>query len=365
MALLHILSIKNPSHKNRDSVGIEISTTYPIIKISKNSMYTLLYYASTLLFITSYIYSSNLQRIGEFTLIEKDGQTITNNTLKGKICVFSFIFTRCATQCPMMSQNFAVMQNIIEKYKDVYLISITGDPEFDNTKILQEYAQNYGARNRWLFLTGDKETIYDLSINKFQLGLKKATTEEIKQGSDIIMHSTRFILVDENGIIKGNYDSREEKSIKKLHQDLDRLVKNRDVFSKLPTLNAILNSISATLLILGFIFIKRKNTKAHKIYMISAFCTSTLFLISYLIYHYRVGSVKFQGTGFIRQIYFFILLTHTILAIAIVPLAIRTVYLALKSSFDRHKKIAYITLPIWVYVSISGVVIYLLLYQFF
>ncbi len=257
------------------------------------------------------------------------------------------------------------MQNVIEKYQNVYLISITGDPEFDNTNILQEYARNFGARDRWLFLTGDKETIYNLSINTFQLGLKKSTQEELKEGADIIMHSTKFVLVDENGIIKGYYDSKEEESIKKLYDDLYKLVKNRDIFSKLPTLNAMLNSISALLLILGFIFIKGKNITAHKTCMISAFCTSILFLTSYLVYHYKVGSVKFQGIGFYRHLYFFILVTHSILAVIIVPLAIKTIYLAWKSDFDRHKKIALITLPIWVYVSITGVMVYLFLYKFF
>jgi uncharacterized membrane protein YozB (DUF420 family) len=137
--------------------------------------------------------------------------------------------------------------------------------------------------------------------------------------------------------------------------------------SQLPTLNAILNSISAILLIAGFFFIRRKNVKAHRACMVSAFVTSTLFLISYLTYHFskELGPTKFQGAGIVRPIYFFILITHTILAVAIVPMVLITFSRALKERFDRHRKIARWTLPLWLYVSATGVVVYLMLYQFY
>jgi uncharacterized membrane protein YozB (DUF420 family) len=135
--------------------------------------------------------------------------------------------------------------------------------------------------------------------------------------------------------------------------------------SELPTLNAILNSISATLLVTGYFFIRRKNIKAHRALMISAFVTSTLFLISYLTYHYYHGSTKFQGQGAIRAVYFSILLTHTILAAAIVPMIFITFSRALKERFDRHRRIARWTLPLWLYVSVTGVVVYLMLYQLY
>lgn len=133
----------------------------------------------------------------------------------------------------------------------------------------------------------------------------------------------------------------------------------------LPTLNAILNSISAILLTIGYVFIKRKNREAHRRCMLGAFATSTLFLISYLVYHFNVGSVKFQGQGAIRTIYLAILLTHTALATAIVPLVFVTLARALKGNFDRHRRIARWTLPIWLYVSVTGVVVYLMLYHLY
>lgn len=318
------------------------------------------YYFAVLIVVYVKIYAFNY--IGNFSLTERSGEKITGEMLKGKICIFNFIFTRCATYCPLMSQQFSIMQDIIGKYKNVYLISITGDPEFDNTKVLQEFANKYGAKNRWLFLTGDKETIYNLSINKFQLGLKKATPQELKEGTDIIMHSTKFILVDEKGKIRGYYDSKEQKSIQKLYEDLDKLVKKRDIILQLPTINAVLNGLSAILLLLGFISVKTSRIKLHKIFMISAFCTSILFLISYLIYHYRVGSAPFKGKEITKYIYFGILTTHSILATIIVPLSVITIFLGLKHAIKRHKKIASITLPLWLYVSISGIAVYMMLY---
>lgn len=132
---------------------------------------------------------------------------------------------------------------------------------------------------------------------------------------------------------------------------------------QLPTLNACLNTIASILLIRGWLLIRRREIEAHRKTMIAAFSVSTLFLISYLFYHYNVGSVKFQKTGPIRIVYFTILLTHTILAMAVAPMAILTLYRGLKGQFDRHRKLAKLTLPVWLYVSVTGVIVYLMLYH--
>jgi uncharacterized membrane protein YozB (DUF420 family) len=131
----------------------------------------------------------------------------------------------------------------------------------------------------------------------------------------------------------------------------------------LPALNACLNSISAVLLGAGYYFIRRREIKRHRLSMIAAFTCSCLFLTSYLIYHYHVGSVPFTGQGWIRPVYFTILITHIILAATIVPLALITLYRAWRGQFDRHKSIARWTWPLWMYVSVTGVVIYVMLYQ--
>jgi len=128
-------------------------------------------------------------------------------------------------------------------------------------------------------------------------------------------------------------------------------------------LNASLNGTSAILLACGYAAIRNGKMKVHKAFMISAFAVSTLFLISYLIYHYRVGHVVFQGRGWIRPVYFALLLSHTVLAIVIVPLILITLRRAWLEKFDRHKVIARWTLPLWFYVSVTGVIVYILLYQ--
>jgi putative membrane protein len=133
--------------------------------------------------------------------------------------------------------------------------------------------------------------------------------------------------------------------------------------SDLPTLNAILNLTSAILIGAGGYFIYKRRIEAHKKCMIAALFVSMAFLTSYLIYHYYAGSVPYAGQGWMRPVYFFILITHIILAIAIVPMVLRTVFLGLRSRFDSHVAIARWTFPIWMYVSVTGVVVYVMLYR--
>lgn len=130
----------------------------------------------------------------------------------------------------------------------------------------------------------------------------------------------------------------------------------------LPTLNASLNLLAALLLFVGWRFIRCGNVRAHRACMISAVVVSTAFLVSYLIYHYQVGSVRFHGTGAVRTVYLTILLTHTVLAATVPFLAAITLVRALRSRFDRHRAIARWTLPIWLYVSVTGVIVYAMLY---
>lgn len=133
--------------------------------------------------------------------------------------------------------------------------------------------------------------------------------------------------------------------------------------AQLPALNAILNATAAVLLVTAYILIRKGRRDAHKRVMIAAFTVSTLFLISYLAYHALAGVVYFTKTGWIRGLYLTILATHTVLAAAVPVLAIITLRRGLKGWFDRHRKLARWTLPIWLYVSVTGVVVYLMLYQ--
>jgi uncharacterized membrane protein YozB (DUF420 family) len=132
-----------------------------------------------------------------------------------------------------------------------------------------------------------------------------------------------------------------------------------------PALNATLNALAACFLLCGYVLIRRGRREAHKRAMLAAFACSAVFLVSYLVYHYQVGSVKFQGQGWIRPVYFALLLSHTVLAVAIVPLVLVTLSRALREGFDAHRRIARWTLPLWLYVSVTGVVIYVLLYHLY
>jgi len=133
--------------------------------------------------------------------------------------------------------------------------------------------------------------------------------------------------------------------------------------SDLPTVNAALNFTSAVLIGTGFYFIKQKNIRAHKVCMIAALAVSALFLVSYLFYHYNVGTVRFTKQGWIRNVYFPLLLTHTVLAAVVLPMVLRTAFLAFKGRFAHHVRLARWTFPTWAYVSVTGVIVYIMLYR--
>jgi uncharacterized membrane protein YozB (DUF420 family) len=133
--------------------------------------------------------------------------------------------------------------------------------------------------------------------------------------------------------------------------------------SDLPTLNALLNATCAALLVTGWLLIRSGRRDAHRKTMTAALLCSAVFLVSYLVYHARVGSVRFSGTGTVRTVYLAILLTHTVLAAAALPLALTAFVLARRGRFDRHRRLARWTLPVWLYVSVTGVVVYWMLYR--
>lgn len=133
----------------------------------------------------------------------------------------------------------------------------------------------------------------------------------------------------------------------------------------LPALNATLNGVASAFLVAGYALIRRRRRDAHRLCMLSALTTSALFLISYVIYHANAGSVRFQGTGVMRAVYFAVLVPHIILAATILPLALITTARGLRGDFGRHVRIARWTLPIWLYVSVTGVIVYVMLYHLY
>ncbi len=179
--------------------------------------------------------------------------------------------------------------------------------------------------------------------------------------------------VGENGDLGNGVKERKGKGLDKYHRclHLKRETVGKRVTGKmlelnhLPTVNAFLNTASAVLLVCGYISIRKGKVKAHRAFMIGAMAASALFFASYLLYHAQVGATKFAGTGWIRPVYFAILISHTLLAAAIVPMALITLYRALRGNFQSHRSIARWTLPFWLYVSVTGVLIYLMLYHWF
>jgi protein SCO1/2/putative membrane protein len=291
-------------------------------------------------------------QVATFSLIESNGKTLTSAALSGKPWVASFIFTRCAGSCPVMTHRMARLQT----ETSAQFVSFTVDPAHDTPAVLANYAEQYGAdRSRWWFLTGDREQIFRASHSMFLAVDDTAGTVE-----EPILHSTKFVLVDQKGNIRGYYDGTDVQALEQLIRDARSL----QAIGKLPAVNATLNGVSGLVLLVGYVLIRRRLIGPHLVCMSVALVVSLAFLVCYLLYHYHVGVTRFPGHGLIRPVYFSILISHTILAgLVAFALAPVTVYRAARRRFDRHKLIARWTLPIWFYVSVTGVMIYFMLYH--
>ena len=303
--------------------------------------------------------------LGVIKLDERSGRPLTEADFANRVVVASFIFTRCPLSCPKIS---TVMKGLQSKFEgtSVQLLSITVDPEHDTTAILSDYAKRFNADpNRWWFATGPKSEIQDLIRERFKVGLVATTDEDQKAGAEAFAHSDRLALIKDAKVI-GYFDSNDPKTVQELVESAKSLSGRGvpDWVRQLPTVNATLNGSCALILALGWILIRSGKSKGHALCMISAVVVSALFLTCYLVYHFHVGSVRFQGVGPIRLVYYTILLSHTLLAtFGVVPLVAITLWRAYRKQFDRHVKIARVTFPIWMYVSVTGVVIYVLLYK--
>ena len=325
--------------------------------------------------------------VGDFAFTERSGRPITSADLKNRVWIAGFIFTRCPLSCPRIS---SVMKELQEKLRktDVLLVSVTVDPEHDTPEILKVYADRFGAvADRWLFLTGSKNATYDLIQRAFKLPVAETSSSERGEGIEAFSHSDRLALVDRGRII-GFFDSGDPAARDELVARSARLAQPAWIRT-LPTVNASLNALCAVLLLSGWFFIRQRHfeaagpprsdpggfrilvpilqrpaVQAHLASMLLAVVTSGVFLTFYLIYHYHAGSMPFQRQGGLRWLYLTILLSHTALAtFGVVPLVVVTLYRAARRDYVRHLHIAQITFPIWLYVSVTGVVIYMMLYH--
>ncbi len=348
--------------------------------------------------------------IESFELIDQNGETFSSQNLAGHPWVASFIFTKCAGFCPTLVRDMKL--EIADRVNDpeVRYLTITVDPDYDTPEKLKQYADVYGVdAERWKFLTGDKETIYRIVQHGFRLPVFEMEGEDRRPGFEVA-HSLSLIHVGPDGRIIGKYDSREPGEVLSLRRVLNGQIETPeenlpivgeaeaaevaneesvqlpnlgaagravteeqprlpDWAARLPTTNAMLNGLATVLLLLGFMAIKLGNVRIHKRMMLMAFGTSIAFLACYLTYHFALHHYTgthgkpFEGTGGVRTAYFALLISHVLLAMIVPVLAIITISRGLREQWAAHRRIARVTFPIWLYVSVTGVIIYGMLYH--
>ena len=312
--------------------------------------------------------SSPRRPLGPFHLVERSGRAVTEADLADRVWIAAFVFSRCPTSCPRISKVMKDVQGDLAG-SGVQLASISVDPDFDTPAVLRKFADRYGADpDRWLFLTGEKPEVYRLILDKFLQSVSETPPSEVKEGVEAVSHSERLALIGPGNTLDGLYASFDPAAVRRLEaraRSLDRTQKAAQTgwVLRLPPLNASLNALCAILLSTGWTMIRQRKIRQHAACMIAAIAVSGVFLACYLIYHYHVGSIAFRGVGPIRVVYLSILLSHTLLAVAVVPMVVVTVTLAALGRFASHARVARVTFPVWMYVSVTGVVVYLMLYQ--
>ncbi len=332
------------------------------------------------------------------TLTDQDGRPFDSDSLRGRLWAVDFIFTNCAGPCPIMTGNLRSLQETIDPSSDTHFVSVTCDPWRDDPATLRKYAESYGADlSRWTFVTGDFAEIQKCARellltteNPRQAAEERATgeaggVESGDPGTSVgmeaphtgpIVHSTRIVLIDRAGMVHDWYIGTDPDDMKRLVADVRSLSAARinsradaSILTMLPGVNASLNGLAAALLLIGRWLIHKGRRVAHQRTMIAAFFTSVIFLVCYIAYHWlrrqATGAAHstWEVDGVIRWVYYFILITHVVLAAAVPFLAIRTLWLAAAGRFDVHRRLARVTWPIWMYVSLTGVLVYVMLYQ--
>jgi len=295
-----------------------------------------------------------------FSLTERDGRTITPDDLRGKVWVAHFFYPTCQGPCTKTVPTMSRLNEIFAGKPDVLLVSIalTGDAP----SLLYQFASGHAAGENWLFLTSPDDTDHVLDVVQtsfFQTALRKPDATP----GDEIDHSVSLVLIDRDGRMRGYVDGRDPEAIPEFVQQIRQVAAER---YRLPALNAVLNTCSALLLVIGWLAIKQRRERLHIGCMTAALVTSAAFLAGYLYFHFAVTGAqptRFRGPDGVRLAYLAILLTHTILAIVVAPLALYVAWQGWRDHRPRHVRVARWTLPVWLYVSVTGVVVYWMLYQ--
>ena len=299
-------------------------------------------------------------RVPDFHVVERSGRAVSRHDLIGQVWIADFVFTRCQGPCNAMH---AAMYGLQDALPGARFASFTVDPRHDSPEFLATWVETQRlSKGRWDWMGGVSHEQMQEVAQGFLLPAGQ------HQGQ--VVHSDRFVLVDRYGRIRGYYSVLEPETWKPIAGELARLKSDAErviaepflPVTKLPAANAIMNSTTFVLLVTGLCFIKAKKIGAHKAAMLGALTVSGLFLVSYLTAHYYLGSTAYPHHDWRRPVYFSILLTHTILAGVVAVLAPITVTRAFRDQIDRHRRLAKVTLPMWLYVSVTGVVIYFMLY---
>ncbi|MFO0843124.1 MAG: DUF420 domain-containing protein [Gemmataceae bacterium] len=319
--------------------------------------------------------------VSGFSLTERSGRKVARDDLKGKVWVASFIVTRCPDgKCPQVTQTVRKLQDRLAGRRDVLLVTFTTDPERDKLDELNAYADRFGADpDRWLFLTGGEEEI-DALLKSMMLRNPGTT---FSKGQ--IDHAQKLLLIDRDGHLVGVYDGMDspemppgefDRSLRSLTRHVDRLLQPKLpawMPTDFPLFNATLNALAGVLLLTGYSAIRLRNVRLHMLCMLTAILVSALFLTSYLFYHLYVKAG--QPTRFAEQwpdapawvgyAYHAVLISHTVLAVPTAPMALIAAYQGLRGRIRQHTRLARWTLPIWLYVSVTGVVVYWMLYRLY
>lgn len=293
--------------------------------------------------------------VPDFTLTDTNNAPFSKAMLEGKVWVAYFFFSTCSGPCPIMNREMAGIAREFKNVPSVHFVGFSVDPTVDTPERLAAYARQFDAdTSRWHFLTGDLDVIKHLGV-----ALKIGAPDEP------IFHSTRFVLVDQQGRVRGYFAGTEAEGVARLKAGIRQLVEAGRGASQLPKVNAILNAVSALFLLAGWIAIKRmREPELHKKMMAAAFLCSVAFLFSYTYYHAQTGArTPYGGEGILRVIYYFVLFTHIPLAGLMVPFILAAIGCALRKRFDAHVRIVRWVWPAWMYVSATGVLIYLMLYR--
>lgn len=305
----------------------------------------------------------DLGPVADFSFTDQRGQAVTRQHLLGKVWVAFFFYVGCTEGCADTTRNIAALTQQFTGWSDVHFVGFSVRSSNDDVAALAQYAAAFDAdQNGWSLLTGPEQEVHELVRNSFRQAVMP--TPERGQGKEVV-HTFRFVLVDHRGQIRGYInDGRDGNQVAALVRQLQLQMQAK----YLPTANAGLNLLCALLLVAGYLAIQRRCLTCHKVCMLSALAVSALFLACYLYYHFVVldGSpTRFSGTGPIRLVYFAVLLSHTILAALVAPMALVSAGLGLRHRLKGHVWLARWTLPLWLYVSITGVVVYWMLYHLY